>query len=735
MSLFLVFLTGWLPQDSYQSFQNRTSESMVISKVQQAPIIDGYVDEAVWDTITPLHLVSYEPVAGLPPSEKTEVRIGYDNNYIYVSMRGYDSNSSGIRANSLYRDRISGDDVFHILLDTYNDNESAIGFTITPSGAKRDALISNDGEGPRALNADYSTYWDVATRINERGWFAEVRIPFSSLGFQDVDGRVEMGLYVQRGIARKNERITFPEVPANIARAYFKPSLAQKIVFNDIKSSRLLHITPYLSGGLEQNQQLNESGIKYSKNNDYTYETGFDIKYGLASNLNLDLTVNTDFAQVEADDQQINLTRFNLFFPEKRQFFQERSSVFEFVTGDNGRLFNSRRIGLSESGQPVRILAGGRLTGRVGDWDIGVLNMQTDKFQGAPSENFGVMRLRREIINPYSYSGGMFTSRIGADGNYNIGVGIDGNIRIRENEYFSFIWAHSMEEETQQASLFSTSEIKLNLENRSREGFAYLSTLGLSGEYYNPGMGFITRKNYYLASQELRYGWIPDNESPLLWHSLQAAGNVYFRKTTEQIESAEASLMWNGTTKPGGQIETALSWFYEDIPFTFSLLNTVMIEAGQYRFFRGIASYRMPSSSRLRTKIELDAGSFYDGWRVTGSVSPTWNVSKHLELEASYLYNRIDVEQTEDWFTVHVGQLRVRTALNTKLSTNAFMQFNSSADIMSTNIRFRYNIRDGNDFWIVYNEGINTDRNRFTPQLPRTSGRSLLVKYTHTFHY
>jgi hypothetical protein len=492
----LIFLLSLSPAIS-KKLSTENDELFVITRIQQPPVIDGFVDEPVWDTIDPLPLVSYEPVAGLAPSEATEIRIGYDDNYIYASMRGYDSNPGGIRVNSLYRDRLSGDDVFHILLDTYNDNESAIGFTITPSGAKRDALISNDGEGPRALNADYSTYWDVATQVDDRGWFAEVRIPFSSLGFQDINGRVDMGLYVQRGISRKNERITFPEVPANIARAYFKPSLAQKIVFDDIKSSRPLHITPYLLGGLEQNQRLNESETSYVKNEDYTYEAGFDIKYGLSNNLTMDLTVNTDFAQVEADDQQVNLTRFNLFFPEKRQFFQERSSVFEFVTGENGRLFNSRSIGLSETGQPVRILAGGRLTGRIGDWDIGVLNMQTDQYENTQAENFGVLRLRREIINPYSYAGGMFTSRIDAGGNYNIGIGLDGNIRLQENEYASFIWAKSTDDAMNNASLLSTSEIKLNVENRSREGFSYLSTVGLSGENYNPRMGFITRRNCY----------------------------------------------------------------------------------------------------------------------------------------------------------------------------------------------------------------------------------------------
>ena len=720
---------------SESTVQQSLSDPLKLTRINDTIVIDGHVNEPVWDTISPLPLISYDPVAGLPPTEPTEIRIAYDDNYIYASIRAFDSNPAGIRSNTLYRDRLTGDDVFHILLDTYNDNESALGFTITPSGAKRDATISNDGEGPRALNADFMTYWDVATHIDDRGWFAEVRIPFSSLGFQDDNGRVEMGLLVQRGISRKNERVIFPEISPNISRPFFKPSVAHKIVFDGIYSSRPLHITPYLLGGFEQNAVMNETENGFTTVDNNTFNAGFDVKYGISNNLTLDLTVNTDFAQVEADDQQVNLTRFNLFFPEKRQFFQERSGIFEFQTGNNNRLFNSRRIGLSNSGEQVQILGGGRLTGKAGSWDIGILSMQTEQTDNLASENFGVVRLRRSVINPYSYIGTMGTSRMNTDGSYNIGIGLDGTIRFRNSEYISFVWAHTLDDTIDNTTLFSGSNILLTAEDRSRQGFGYVTTLSLAGNDFTPQTGFVARKNYYQVAQELRYGWLPGGNSSILLHTLKTGGAFFWSKTEHHLESAEISTDWNVTTRQGAQFNTSVNWNCENLPIAFPLLGRTIIPPGEYQFLRMIASYQMAASNLLRTRIELDGGTFYGGQRYTLNISPTWNLSKHLELEASYLYNLVDAGETEDWFTAHIGQLRVRTALNTKLSTNAFIQFNSSADIISTNVRFRYNFRDGNDFWIVYNEGLNVNRDRFQPVLPRAQTRTILAKYTHTFHY
>ncbi|MEX2345455.1 MAG: DUF5916 domain-containing protein [Balneolaceae bacterium] len=731
MRLFSVIIFNILLQIPLQA-QSILEERLVIPRLNEAIVFDGRVEDPVWDTIEPLPVVSYEPKAGLSSSEPTEIRIAHDDNYIYASIRAFDSNPSDIRINSLYRGRLSGDDLFHILLDTYNDNESAIVFTVTPGGVKWDANISSDGE---QTNSDFETYWDVETHVDKRGWFAEVRIPFSSIGFQSEDGRVEMGLLVQRMISRKNERVIFPEVPGNISQAYFRSSLAHKVVFEGINSNRPLHFKPYLTGGIGHENLLNEAQNGYSRNSTRDLDAGFDVKYGISNNLNLDLTVNTDFAQIEADDQQVNLTRFNLFSPEKRQFFQERSGVFEFNTGGSGRLFHSRRIGLTSEGNQVRILGGGRLTGRIGSWDVGLINMQTDKLVDKPAENFGVVRLRRGILNSYSYTGAMATSRIDVeDGSYNIGYGLDGSIRLADDDYLTWVWAQTIEEETRDLSALATSRLRVHYERRLREGLTWETTLSRSGEAYNPGVGFIDRLDYLRLGHAFEYGWMPGETSPLSWHSLQMSGAVWWRTTTGEIEAIDYGPSWNATTNRGDQVNAGITWYYEDNPIEFSLLGRTTIPVGEYKFIRGVAGYQMGSGRQFRTQIELDIGSFYNGWRYTIDFSPTWNISKHLELAGSWFYNLVNVPFEEDWFSAHIGQLRVRTALNTHLSTNALIQFNTSANIVLTNVRIRYYFEDGHDFWIVFNEGMNTNRDRLDLVLPRSDSRTILFKYSYTFH-
>lgn len=717
--------------------QSNMPEPLILSRINGPIVIDGLVEDPAWDFIESLPMVSYEPVAGLPPSESTEIRIAYDDYYIYASIRAYDSDPSGIRINSLYRDRMGGSDLFHILLDTYNDNETAMVFAVNPAGVKFDAIVSKDAvpvEGRDPVNLDYDTFWDVKTSVDDRGWFAEIRIPFSRIGFQDIDGKVVMGLNVQRMIARKNERVLFPGVPVNTPNAYYKSTLAQKVVFEGIYSNRPLYITPYVTGGMDRKNVLKPDLTGFSTSNSKKLEGGFDLRYGISNNFNLDVTLNTDFAQVEADNQQVNLTRFNLFFPEKRQFFQGRSSIFEFNTGGDARLFYSRRIGLTSTGDQVRILGGARLTGRVGSWDIGILNMQTGSINDDPAENFGVVRLRRRIFNPYSYAGVMGTSRINMNGDYNFGYGTDGTLRLAADDYFTWVWAQTIEEESSSQPLFDNSRIRLAWFRQTREGFSWETTYSRTGESYNPAAGFNARRNYYYMGQTFKYGWMSAEKSFLLWHSLRINSAFFRSLTTGLIETGSLGSRWDATTKLGHKFNSRVDWYYEDIPVEFPLLGRTVIEPGKYRFLRGAVGYEMASSRLLRTRVEADIGTFYDGWRFTMDMSPIWNVSKHLELQLSWLYNLISVPMSGGWFSEQVGQLRVNTALNTHLSTNAFIQMNTSADLISANIRFRYNFRDGNDLWIVLNEGMNTDLQRFDPFLPRTESRTLLVKYTYTFH-
>lgn len=722
--------------DGFAQVNNLSSDPLILTRINEAIVVDGNPHDEVWSSIQPLSLVSYQPVAGNPPSEKTEVRIAYDDRYVYASIMAYDSDPSGIRVNSLYRDRMEGSDLFHLMLDTYNDNETAMVFAVNPAGVKFDAIISKDGvaiEGRDPVNTDYDTFWDASTRIDDSGWFAEIRIPFSRLGFQDVNGKVIMGLNVQRVIARKNERVLYPEVPMDTPNAFYKPTMARKVYFENVFSRRPLHVTPYVTAGVDEKSVLTEDETAYKKARNYKLDAGFDLRYGISNNFNLDLTVNTDFAQVEADNQQVNLTRFSLFFPEKRQFFQERSSIFEFNTGGSARLFYSRRVGLTESGEPVKILGGARLTGRVGSWDIGLLNMQTAEAGEEPSENFGVVRLRRRVINPFSYAGVMGVSRVDVNGKYNFGYGTDGTLRLARDDYFTWVWAQTIEEETLDAAYFDNSRVRLAWFRRNREGFSWETTYSRTGRSYNPEAGFNTRQNYWFMGQTFKYGWLGKTNSSLLWSSAQVNGSFFRGLESNRMETATIGTRWEATTKLGHSLYTSLSWQYEDIPAEFPILNRTYIDPGRYKFVHTVLGYQMASSRLLRTQLEADIGTFYDGWRITFDASPAWNISKHFEVQLSWLYNIIDVPRSNGWFDEHVAQLKLNTAVNTHLSTNAFIQLNTSGDIISANIRFRYNFRDGNDLWIVLNEGINLQLERFDPFLPRVASRTVLLKYTHTF--
>ena len=729
-----LILTGYVPA---RALSVNASDTLQLTRISDRIVIDGDTYDSIWDAIAPLPLTSYEPIGGLPPSEPTEVRVAYDDRYIYASVRAYDSDPSGIRINSLYRDKMDGSDFFHILLDTYNDNETAMVFAVNPAGVKFDAIISKDGvpiEGRDPVNVDYDTFWNVATRVDDTGWFAEIRIPFSRLGFQTVNGRVVMGMNVQRVIGRKNERVLFPAVPMNIPNAFYKPTMAQKVSFEGIENRRPLHVTPYVTAGVDQKRILNTEETAYVKDNTYKLDAGFDLRYGISNNFNLDVTVNTDFAQVEADNQQVNLTRFSLFFPEKRQFFQERSSIFEFNTGGSARLFYSRRIGLTEDGDQVKILGGMRLTGRAKSWDIGLLNMQTGKTDTDPSENFGVVRVRRNVFNDYSYAGLMAVSRISTEGKYNIGYGTDGTLRLAKNDYFTWVWAQTLEEETLDASLLDNSRIRLAWFRRIRNGFSWETTYSRTGRNYNPAAGFNTRQNYYFLGQIFRYGWVAKPSSRLLLSTLQVNGSFFRGLTSSKIETATIGTRWEATTKLGHNVYGQFSWQYEDIPAPFTILGHTIIDPGQYEFMHSVLGYKMASSRLVRANFQADVGTFYDGWRITLEASPSWNVSKHLELQLSWLYNLITVPNSDGWFGEHVAQFKLNTAVNTHISTNAFIQMNTSGNIITANIRFRYNFQDGNDLWIVLNEGLNMQLTDFDPHLPRTASQTILVKYTHTFH-
>jgi hypothetical protein len=735
---FILFFVGPI----WKTFSQEAENYLVIPEISHIEF-DGMPDEAEWDAIDPLPVVQYEPDAGSPPTQKTEFRFAHDENYFYGSMKGFDTDLSGIRGNTLYRDRLSGSDHFEIMLDTYNDNETGYIFSTTPTAIRNDAAITNDGTGGTIaqagwFNRDFNTFWDAKARVTEEGWFAEIRIPFSSLRFQEINGEVIMGLTVQRKIARRSERIVYPAIPPITDWAFLRPSLAQKIKIKGIRNRRQFYVTPYALAGVTQWNKLNEGRNDYDRENEFKWDAGGDMKISLTNYLTLDLTLNTDFAQAEADDQQVNLTRFSLFYPEKRQFFQERAGIFDFKTGGLSRLFYSRRIGLTDQSDLVPIYGGARVVGRVGTWDLGFLDMQTAEVDSLPSENFGVLRMRRRVFNEFSYVGGMFTRRLGDNGDYNVAYGLDGLIRLFGDDYMIVKYAQTFDNKPygiENITGFNSARIVAEWQRRRRQGVGYDLGFIWSGVNYDPGIGFVQRNDFKYVTGDASYTWLYEsNDARFIWQKLGFTGFAYVLNQDNSVQSAEFGPEWSFSTRTTSAGSVLVKGSYESLKEDFYLSDSAYVPVGDYSFYRMAASYRMPYEKLFNVGGTVEAGTFYDGTRFSFSFNPAWYVSKHLELTAEYLYERVRFNERNQQFDAHITRLRIGTAINNKISTNALIQYNSTLDLVSANVRFRYNFREGNDLWIVYNEGLNTTPYRYTPELPLSDTRTVLIKYTHTFH-
>jgi len=640
----------------------------------------------------------------------------------------------------LQRDQIDGDDIFGLVLDTFNDNESAVSFFTNPVGTRVDQTIANDAEwiGVRPFNLSWNTFWDAASSRTPEGWFAEMRIPFSSLRFQTVDDRVTIGVITWRRVARTSEIDAYPSIDPKWHSGHLKPSQAADVVIEGVSSRSPVHITPYLLAGdsftVEVDDEPIGRSVGFDRTDEQISEVGLDLKYGITSNLNLDLTVNTDFAQVEADDAHVNLSRFSIFQPEKRPFFQERSAIFEFGTGGHSRLFYSRRIGLDEDDNPVRILAGARVVGRIGSWDVGALDMHTDATAEHPAENLGVFRVRRQVLNDGSSVGAMLTTRIAGDGAANLAYGLDSTTRFESGDELFVRWAQSVDRtaEGTTTSGLESGRFHAQLQRRTREGWGWTAIGGWSGEDYDPGLGFASRTDYTRLYNELRYSWLGDKDSWYRGRSWWVDGGGFQGNSSGILESGDFGLGTNVQTRASAWMWVDGRVFSEYLDEPFEIADDVDVPIGRH-IWTGIAvGFNTPGGRALTAWGNVYTGGFYDGKRIRVTVEPTWTVSKHVALSCYYQVNdlRFDIRNQSD--TIHLARLRARYALNTRLSIDLLGQYSSVDQELGANLRLRYNYREGTDLYLVLNERTSTDPLRDDLEIPHTSGRSIVLKYTHT---
>jgi len=430
---------------------------------------------------------------------------------------------------------------------------------------------------------------------------------------------------------------------------------------------------------------------------------------------------------------RLTLHVFPLFFPEKRRFFQERAGIFEFRTsGRSDRLFHTRQIGLGEDGT-IPILGGARLVGRVSDWDIGIINMQTGREGTVPSENFGIYRARKQVFNPNSFIGGIVTTRIGTDSTWNAVYGLDGIIRVGNKEYIELKWAQTYDEAHPSQWIGPSSFARARLERRTQIGLSYTLSTTWTGADFDPGIGFVSRTGFIQPFVTLAYGWFAPQSSRILSSRLGLIAGRYYRDREGGMESGFYWFRGNLVRKSGDTHDLNFEISYEDLEEPVEFPEDTEVPIGRYQYYNLSYDYEMRDGRLLRTDFSASAGSFYDGTNIEIKVEPTWNLSRAIELGANYQLNRVRFAKRDQEFYVNLARLRAQLAFSTRASVNAFLQYNTATDTFSANMRFRYNFREGNDLWIVFNEGRNTDRFRETPTLEHLDNRTLLFKYTYTF--
>ncbi len=717
------------PAPSAAGIGNRQS-AWPLPRLQGPVRVDGRSDDAAWQMVPPLPLTVYHPTYRAPPTERTVARIAYDDEALYAVVDAWEAHPGGVRVSSMIRDDDAPGDFINVLLDTFGDGQNAVTFSTTPGGNRNDWTVSNDAQSNASLSPAWNGDWDLATRRDADGWHAEFRIPFSTLRFSTRDGRVEFGLSVNRLTAHSNERVTFPDIEPSAPNALWKPSRAQRVSVEGIHAARSVRLTPYTLGGFEGVRAPDPKTSPWVR--DGRFDAGGDLKVAITPNLTLDLTVNTDFAEAEVDDQRVNLTRFPLFFPERRPFFLERAGTFELRTSETDLLFNSRRVGLNAAGEPVRLLGGARLVGRVGRWDLGVFDAQTGRPPGGSRENLGVVRVRRGLLNDRSWVGVMLTSRIATDSNQ-AALGADGELNLGGDDYVSFGAATLTGAVGTGANrgILPGSSLRILAERRRNRGMWYRAGVSTIGARYAPAFGYVERTDAIRPSGEIGYGRVISRAGHQLRASVGTA--LAYRNAAGTFESATSTGTLALEFPTGGVWTLTAARQDDDLLLSFAPTPGTSVPAGRYTAAFAQLALTPPNGPRAVMGASLRAGEYYDGSLYSLLLTPEWRASAHLRLAAEFQLDRLDFDSRGEREWSRLARLRVLASATPQLSLSAVVQANGLADLVTANVRIRYNRREGHDLWVVYGHHLNLDRDRTSPRAASTARAVLLVKYARSF--
>lgn len=723
-SIYLLFSIGLIAQN----------KPIEITKITEPIVFDGVINELFWLNTSSFTLTRQSPDYGSKPSEETELMMVYDEQYLYFAAKLFYNNVAQVQDFAKQRDAGGPNDYIAFALDGYNDKTNGQAFATTPSGLRWDAALTFDSKGV-SINDNWNTYWEVKTSRDDKGWYAEFKIPLSSLRFKSDNEDVQLNLIIWRKIAYNNQLLVFPDAKpdfgvlsfANIANGF-------PIIFKGIKSTNPVYITPYALGGLSGNQILNENNTHYRNIFNSNFQAGADFKYSLSSELTIDATINTDFAQIEADNFQVNLSRSSIFFPEKREFFLERTNNFNFTFDNNNNAFYSRKIGL-EDGKLSKIYGGARIVGRIKKWDIGLLNMQTEDLRNESSKNIGLFRFKRQIGNENNYLGGIFTSEIGKNNYKYFTYGIDNQFLLPFKSYLKWALAKTTESSISN-SFLSTKNLRLNakLEMPSQVGFYYLLNYSIIGNAYNNTLGFEERENISSYTSKIGYTLFTKKSKSIFKQNFQVITYKIDGYETHSKESLGLDFQYNIEKKNGAGIN-AKTYFREEIlqnPLVLS--ESISIPVGYYDFKGFNLFINSPTGKSIYGNALLDIGSFYNGNKISTSFFGRFDSSKLLQFQIDYKYDKIKFSNEIVQFENHLVSFSLILNFSTKLSVSTLTQYDNLNKRIGSNFRLRFNTKEGNDLFLVITNINNTDRYRKIPTLSSLQSWLVVMKYKYTFN-
>jgi hypothetical protein len=707
--------------------------------------VDGYLNELEWQQAEVVRdFIQQGPNEGMPSSEPTEVRVLYDEDNLYIGFECYDSQPSKIVAKEMRRDGpLWQDDNVYIMIDSYNDQRRGFFFRLNPLAAQSDDAIFDGGAN---INGSWDCVWSSKGRIHERGWSLELAIPFNQLRFKAQNPMV-WGINFGRNISRTKESTQWAQVPRSLSwPGTYWPIYQGKLTgLEGLKPSARLEIKPYLLPGISMEAETSDSNSRAgtlplpsnsnSSNKEKTVlDAGLDIKYGITSNLTADLTVNTDFAQVEADQEQVNLTRFSLFFPEKRSFFLEGSGLFEMGVSGGGEfeappllLFYSRRIGLHED-REIPILAGGKISGKIGKTNLGLLDVLTDEKEFddylVPRSNFSVVRLKHDILERSSLGLIWLNKKsLGSAGNdlQNRSFGLDLRFSPQEKLNFYSLIAKAGFGNINAVNT-NSDDLAWNLSVSWRNDlFRTRASVLDIGKEFQTELGFVPRT-------DIRQLEVSGQYTPWIRHwglrNLSFGPNLNFLLNHDnELQTSRKGASFSASLESGDEFHLFMSQDYERLEADFEIQKGGIIPAGEYEF-TSVSLFGFSNFSRpLSADVDLSMGNFYNGKKQSLSLGSQYKPSGKLSLFFRYGHNRIELPA--DIFHTNVFSTRLRYSFTTDFFVKLFAQWNDTRERISANWLLSYRYSPGSDLFIVYDHAWDTSNGL------KTETQTLLAKVTY----